>query len=141
MPFVAAMWLSELLVAARDVEDVVDDLEQNTQLLREAPVGNRLRFIQAPECKYDAHARRDQAAGLKRMQAPKPVGVEVPLHHVYVLPAHHPAHADRAEQLAEGSENRRRLALLALAEQAHRLGEQAVAGEDGDVLAVDDVRR
>jgi hypothetical protein len=147
VPLVAAVRLSKLFVAARDIEDVVDDLEQNTQLLREAPVRDCLRFAHAAERQHDAHARGNEAARLQRVEAAKGIRLcprrpRARLFHrdVYVLATHHAVDADRGEQLRQGGQNRRRLALLLLAEQADRLREEAVAGEDGHVLAVDDVR-
>jgi len=74
------------------------------------------------------------------MQAAQAVGVEVTLHDVDVLAADHPVDADRREEFHESVEHRPRIALLVLAEDADGLGEQAVACEDRDVLAVDDVR-
>src|SRR4051812_42575194 len=87
--FVAAVRLSELLVAARHIEDVVHDLEQNAELLRESAVRNCLRFAQASQRQHHAHAGCDQAARLQRMQAAEPVGVPVALGDIDVLAADH----------------------------------------------------
>ena len=57
-----------------------------------------------------------------------------------VLAADHAPHAGRRDELGERGEDAIGFAGLALGEEADRLGEQAVAGEDRDVLAVDDVR-
>ncbi len=69
MTLVAAVRLAQLFVAACDIEDVVDDLEQNTQLLGEAPVRDCLRFTKAVEGQHNADARGDQAAGLQRVKS------------------------------------------------------------------------
>ena len=45
---VAALWLSECVVGAGHVEYVVDDLEQHTQLGREAAEGSGLRGVGGP---------------------------------------------------------------------------------------------
>ena len=75
------------------------------------------------------------------MQLAQAVGVELSARgDVAVLAADHPAHAGRLRELASARECWRARPLV-VAEEADRLGEEAVAGEDRDVLAVDDVRR
>ncbi len=58
---------------------------------------------------------------------------------VQELAAHHPVHPGRPAELGDDPHPDGGPAVLALADQAHGLGEQGVAGEDRDVLAVDPV--
>ena len=69
------------------------------------------------------------------MQRAQALGVALGDRDVDVLAADHAVDAGGGAQLAQRREHPRRLARL-LAEEPHRLGEEAVAGEDRDVLAV-----
>ena len=140
MSLVASMWLAELLVALGHVEDVVDDLEEDAQLVGEPAIGNCLRFGQSLEGQHDADAGGDQPAGLQRVQGAQALGVALgsPTTSTYWPPTM-PSTPVAARQLAQRRQHPGRLARL-LAEEPHRLGEEAVAGEDRDVLAELDVR-
>ena len=142
MALVGALRLAELLVGAGHVEDVVDDLEQDPELLGEAAVRTHARLVDAGEGERDQDAGPDQAARLQPVELAQPVGVQLLAGgHVAVLASDHAGDAGRRDELPERREHARGIALLALAEMADRLGEEAVAGQDRDVLPVDDVRR
>ena len=128
------------LVAPGHVEDVVDDLEQDAELVGEPAVGNCLRFGHALEGQHDADAGGDQPPGLQRVQRAQPLGVRrrPPATSTYWPPTM-PSTPVAAVSSRERGEHPGRLARL-LAEEPDRLGEEAVAGEDRDVLAELDVR-
>jgi hypothetical protein len=76
----------------------------------------------------------DQAPGLQRVQAAQLLGRVPDPGDVEVLPADHPVDAGGAGQLARG-EHERAVARLLAQKVVEGLGVEAVAGEDGDVLA------
>ena len=119
MPLIASARLAELLVGAGHVEDVVDDLEQDTQLIGETAVRNCLSFRHLAKNQDHAHAGGDQAAGLERVQlgvgrglpvAPSPLAAAI-AGDVDVLAADHSADPGRGDQLPERGQNRAGLAL------------------------------
>src|SRR5204863_6862805 len=140
---IRAAGLAERVVGARRVEDVVDDLKQHPQLGGEvAKVGCR----RGPHTSYQQYAlyrRADQPAGLQLVGAPDGVGgVSVAVgdaRDVEVLAADHPVDPRRGGELADGGEDVRGLAGLLREDKAKRLRVEAVAGEDGCVLAERDV--
>src|SRR3954468_4866410 len=140
-PLVAAARLAQRGVRAGDVEDVVDDLKEDAELGGEAAPGDRLGLVHAGQEQYADHGGADQAPGLQRVQAAQLLGRLPHPGHVEVLPTDHPVHAGGGGQLAGGGEHQRGLAGLLAEEMAEGLGVEAVAGEDGDVLAVLDVAR
>ena len=85
------------------------------------------------------HRGLDQATGLQGVQLAQLVVVAGGGGHVHVLAADHALHAGGPGHLGQRAEHARGLALLAVGDQAEGLGEQAVAGQDGDVLAERDV--
>src|SRR5215207_4593787 len=89
MSLVASMWLAELLVALGHVEDVVDDLEENSQLSGKTAKGDCLRFSQSLENEDDADAGGNQPAGLQPVQGAQAGGVVLGPDHVDVLTADH----------------------------------------------------
>ena len=68
MTLVGAPRLSELCLVTRHVEDVVDDLEHDAELGREAPERDCGRSVDALERQDAADRRRDQRAGLQLVQ-------------------------------------------------------------------------
>jgi hypothetical protein len=133
--------LPQLLVRAGHVEDVVDDLKQDAELVSEAPVGRHRRLVEPGEAERHHDARGDQAAGLQGMKLPQVVLARLARDgDVPVLAADHPGDPGRAHELRQGGEHVRRLALLNVGKDPHRLGEETVAREDRDVLAELDVR-
>src|SRR5215218_8855772 len=95
MSLIAAVRLPELLVRAGDVVDVVNVLEEDALLTREAAISNCLRFALSPDDQRDLDARRDQAARLELVQTPQTVRVELRLGDIDVLAADHPRDAGR----------------------------------------------
>ncbi len=86
-------------------------------------------------------ARADQTPGLERVQVAQALGVEIFARgHVHVLAADHAAHARRSRELAKRRQHAERGRPSGAGRRGDRLGEQAVTGEDRNVLAVDDVR-
>ena len=134
---VLAHALAELLGGAGLVEDVVDDLEQQPQLRGEGAV--RLHVFRAAEQRTAHHGRLDQAAGLERVQGPQVVVDGGLPGDVHVLAADHALHAGRAGDLGERAEHRLAAAGLTREDQAERLREEAVAGQDGHVFSEGDV--
>jgi hypothetical protein len=134
-PLVAAGGLAQRRVGAGHVEDVVDDLKEDAELGGEAPPRGRLGLVHAGQQEYADHRGADQAARLQRVQAPQLLGRLPHPGDVQVLPADHPVDPGGAGQLAGGREHERGLAGLLAEEVAEGLGVEAVAGEDGDVLA------
>src|SRR3954465_14252448 len=68
MTLVGASWLSKLCLVARHVEDVVDDLEHDAELCREAPERHCRRSVEALERKHRADRGGDQRAGLELVE-------------------------------------------------------------------------
>ena len=99
---IAASRLSERIVGAGHVEDVVDDLEQHAQLGGETAERDCRRSIRRslPTVVRTAPTRRSDGpssarAGAAAVRRPgRRVGADVG-----VLPAHHPVHAGRRRQL------------------------------------------
>ena len=72
MPLVGATRLPELGLVARHVEDVVDDLEDDAELGREAPERDCGRSDPARRARGRSPTdARDQRAGLQLVQAPQ----------------------------------------------------------------------
>jgi hypothetical protein len=139
MAFVGAARLSDLSLVPGHVEDVVDDLEDDSELGREAPERHCGRSAQAFERKHGADRRRDQGARLELVQVAK-LDPRI-ARHVEVLAADHPPHAGGVDDLADRGEHVGRFAALLREREPKRLGEEAVAGQDGDVLPEGDVAR
>src|SRR5215207_10451957 len=69
MALVGAARLTELCFVTCHVEDVVDDLEHDAELGREAPERDCGRSVETLERQHRADGRRDQRAGLHLMEA------------------------------------------------------------------------
>jgi hypothetical protein len=138
---VAAARLAQRGVRAGDVEDVVNDLKEDAELGGEASPGGRLGLVHAGQEEYADHRGADQAPRLQGVQTAQLLGRVPHSGHVQVLPADHPVHSGGRGQLAGGGQHERGLADLLAEEVAEGLGIEAVAGEDGDVLAVLHVAR
>src|SRR5215208_3381278 len=136
VPFVGTVRLAQLCIGARHVEDVIDDLEEHPQLIREGAIGALLSRADPGQSQGNDDARGDQTTGLQGMQASQTLGVEViGRGHVDVLAADHPPHARGPKELRQRGNQPIGLALLPLAEDAQRLSEEAVSGQDRDAFA------
>ena len=124
-------------VGARLVEDVVDDLEEQAELGGEGAV--RRHVLRAAEQRAAHHGGLDEAAGLERVQGAQVVVVGRRAGDVHVLAADHALHAGGRGDLGERGQHRGAAARLARQHQVERLREEAVAGQDGHVLAEGDV--
>ena len=104
MSLIAAPRLAELLVAAGDVEDVVDDLEQDAELVGEAPIRN---CVSVRPARPGSAATPTLAAIRRPVFSPwswrrRSASSSATRRHVHVLAADHAVDAGRAEQLARG---------------------------------------
>ena len=134
VPFIGAVRLAQLLVAAGHVEDVIDDLEEDPELGGEAAQARLLPLGRRGQDERRADARGDQTARLQRMQQAQGLGVRVPFTgDVDVLTTDHAVHPGRGRDLPDRGENAARLPLLALRDQPDRLSEERVAARR-DVL-------
>ena len=131
--------LAELVDRTRLVEDVVDDLEEQAELGGEGAV--RLHVLRAAQQRAAHHRGLDEAAGLERVQRAQVVVVGRLAGHVHVLAADHALDAGGGGDLRERGEHRGAAAGLPREDEIERLREEAVAGQDGHVLAVGDVAR
>ena len=129
--------LAELVDGARLVEDVVDDLEEQAELGGEGAV--RRHVLRAAQHRAADDGGLDQAAGLERVQRAQVVVRGRRAGHVHVLAADHALHAGGRGDLGERRQHRGTAAGLARQDELERLGEEAVAGQDGHVLAEGDV--
>ena len=137
MALVGAARLADLGLVAGHVEDVVDDLEHDAELRREAPVRDCGRSAQPLQ---GQHARRPSAAisapvfSSCRWRSSTARGLAAPRRGTGRRPCRRrrrrPTSSRTAASTLAGSP------VLLGQRQAQRLGEQAVAGEDRDVLAV-----
>ena len=126
--------LPQLLRRAGGVEDVVDDLEEDAKLVAERPPGRRARSA-AGRRRRSRSSRRRGAGGRSSARAAvgRPSASRPPsLGDVEVLPADHAER--RVGELPR--DGRRRVAQR----EPEGLGEERVAGEDGNVLAEAHVR-
>src|SRR4051812_1772840 len=129
------MGLSQVRVGARDVEDVVDDLEQDAELGGERGEPAWRAAAQQQDA-LDGDA--DQPARLELVQPPQVVHAPGD---VDVLAADHPVDPGGRGELGDRGKQVRGLGALGGEHVAERLGVEAVAGEDRHVLAVDLVVR
>src|SRR5687767_7989196 len=129
MSLVAAARFSELLVGARDIEDVIDDLKEHAELGGKEPVGAGLLSGFALQHQDDADAGTDQPPRLEGVQEAQALPALLGLGDVYVLSADHAVDPGRAGQFGERGEDTLRVAWLGC-EESNRLGEEAIAGED-----------
>ena len=129
--------LAELVVAAGHVEDVVDDLEEDAELGGEAPVGASARLARrrpgrAPSTTLAAISR--PVFSECRSRSDSASAPATPVTSTYWPPTM-PSTPVAAAISRIAARTPVGLALLALGDQADRLGEERVAGEDRDVLA------
>src|SRR4051812_31556347 len=128
MTLVGAAWLSELRFVAGHVEDVVDDLENDAELCREAPKRHCRRSVESLEREHRSDRGCDQRARLQLVEA-----AEVRLlgaGDVEELAADHSVRAGGGHALAKGGYPVAGLAPLPGAGEPQRPGEQAVAREN-----------
>src|SRR5712691_7037246 len=103
---VASPRLAEGVVRSRDVEDVVHDLEQHSQLRGEFAVGDCGRSLLSGEQEYARDRRADQAPGLELVEAAQAVRAgRSGLRDVDVLAADHPLDAGGGRELARRRED------------------------------------
>src|SRR5687768_7168574 len=95
MALVRALRLAECLLLTCHVEDVVDDLEKDTQLRSEPAEGDCGRSSDATQDGYAVDRRGDQPAGLELVQAADVVRFALDVH---VLAADHPVDARSGDE-------------------------------------------
>ncbi len=136
-PFVAPLLLAKRRFGSGHVEDVVDDLEEDAQLARKCAVLVNCR--RSPITGYQEYAfdaRPNQAPGLQFVQVTQALGAgRDRLGDIHELTADHAVHAGRRGELAGGGQELAGFGCLLGQEQAERLGEEAIAGQDRHVLA------
>ncbi len=136
MPFVAAAGLAQGVVRAGHVEDVVNDLEQDTELSSEAAKGNCGSFVRAFQEQYADDRGGNQAPRLQLVQpaqAPRPRLSRIG--DVEILATDHPADARGVRELSRAREDIGGVAALIGEKMKKGFGVEPVPGEDGDVLA------
>ena len=134
---IASLLLAQRLRRSGDIEDVVHDLEQYAELLREGgkPVG-RLGFVDPIEQEHALHAGGNQLARLELVQVAQPVAAGPgSTGHVDVLARHHPLSPGGERELASRGQETLRRSLLPGQQEREGLGIEPVAGQDRDVLA------
>src|SRR5687768_6959564 len=100
MPLVGATRLTELGLVSGYVEDVIDDLEDDAELGREAPERHCGRSGDTGQWKHRCDGCSDERSGLQLVQAAQLYRVRAG--DVEELAADHARHARRVDDLAEG---------------------------------------